>query len=78
MKKQSPPERKTGGDSRPVLNRRMGSETFREYYYLKEELVKFCRENHLINRNQYFTAADIRLTRFDNEPRAFVGFPDLA
>lgn len=28
---------------RPILNRDLNSETFREYYYLKEELVIFCR-----------------------------------
>ena len=32
---------------RPVLNKKMDSKTFREFYYLKEELVRFCRENGL-------------------------------
>lgn len=32
---------------RPELSRNMDSKTFREYYYLKEELTAFCRDNHL-------------------------------
>ena len=32
---------------RPELNKALDSSIFREYYYLKEELVKFCRENGL-------------------------------
>ncbi len=32
---------------RPILNKDLDSQTFREYYYLKEELVSFCRENGL-------------------------------
>ena len=32
---------------RPDLTRGMDSQTFREYYYLKEELVTFCRDNLL-------------------------------
>lgn len=32
---------------RPVLNKNLNAETFRSFYYLKEELVKFCRENNL-------------------------------
>lgn len=32
---------------RPVLSRQLDSKTFRSFYYLKEELVRFCRENKL-------------------------------
>ncbi len=32
---------------RPALNKELDSRTFRSFYYLKEELVKFCRENGL-------------------------------
>ncbi len=32
---------------RPALSNKMKSEEFLEYYYLKEELVCFCRENGL-------------------------------
>ena len=30
---------------RPVLDRNLDSNTFRDFYYLKEELVNFCKEN---------------------------------
>ena len=32
---------------RPELNRELDGKIFRSYYYLKEELVGFCRENNL-------------------------------
>lgn len=32
---------------RPALSRSLDSRTFREYYWLKEELTVFCREHHL-------------------------------
>ena len=32
---------------RPVLDRELDSQTFRNYYFLKEELVDFCRKNGL-------------------------------
>lgn len=32
---------------RPDLNKNLDAETFRNFYYLKEELVSFCRENNL-------------------------------
>ena len=32
---------------RPELNNQLDSKTFREYYYLKEELINFCRRNNL-------------------------------
>ena len=32
---------------RPVLDRTLGADAFREYYWLKEELVAFCRGNGL-------------------------------
>ena len=32
---------------RPALDRQLDSKTFRDYYYLKEELTAFCRENAL-------------------------------
>lgn len=34
-------------NKRPELNRKLDGKTFRSYYYLKEELVGFCRENNL-------------------------------
>ena len=32
---------------RPVLNRSLDAATFRNHYYLKEELVRFCRASGL-------------------------------
>ena len=32
---------------RPNLNKNLDEKTFRNYYYLKEELVDFCKENNL-------------------------------
>lgn len=32
---------------RPILDKNLDSRTFRDYYYLKEELVEFCRKNGL-------------------------------
>lgn len=32
---------------RPVLNKQLDSTTFRNFYWLKEELVEFCRKNGL-------------------------------
>ena len=34
-------------NDRPALDRNLDSKTFRDFYYLKEELVNFCRENGL-------------------------------
>ena len=34
-------------ESRPELTTNLDSHAFREYYYLKEELMAFCRDNHL-------------------------------
>lgn len=32
---------------RPILSKQLDGQTFRSFYYLKEELVRFCRENGL-------------------------------
>ncbi len=34
-------------NERPKLNKELDGKTFRSFYYLKEELVDFCRENSL-------------------------------
>ena len=34
-------------NKRPDLDMKLDSKVFREYYYLKEELVEFCRKNNL-------------------------------
>lgn len=33
--------------NRPILDKNLDGKTFREFYYLKEELVDFCRKNNL-------------------------------
>lgn len=33
--------------NRPILDKELDSKTFREFYYLKNELVDFCRKNNL-------------------------------
>ena len=32
---------------RPVLSKNLNSATFMQYYYLKKELIEFCRESGL-------------------------------
>lgn len=32
---------------KPILNKHLDSKTFKSFYYLKEELLQFCRENGL-------------------------------
>ena len=34
-------------EERPNLDIKLNSKTFKEYYYLKEELIDFCRKNNL-------------------------------
>ncbi len=34
-------------NQRPDLDRKIDGKTFKEYYYLKEELIDFCRKNNL-------------------------------
>lgn len=34
-------------EARPILDRNLDGETFKSFYYLKEELVDFCRQNNL-------------------------------
>ena len=34
-------------NGRPTLTAELNTQTFRQYYYLKEELVEFCRKNDL-------------------------------
>jgi len=40
-------ERKTKMTERPVLDKCLDSKIFRDFYYLKEELIDFCRNNSL-------------------------------
>ena len=34
-------------EERPNLDIKLDSKTFKEYYYLKEELIDFCKKNQL-------------------------------
>ena len=34
-------------NKRPNLDKNLESNLFKEYYYLKEELIDFCRKNNL-------------------------------
>lgn len=34
-------------NKRPILNNDLSENDFRSYYYLKKELIAFCKENHL-------------------------------
>ena len=34
-------------DNKPILGNDLDAEIFKEYYYLKSELIKFCKENNL-------------------------------
>ena len=34
-------------DARPEMNDKLDADTFRSYYYLKQELIDFCRKNAL-------------------------------
>jgi hypothetical protein len=40
-------EKATGVNKRPELTQGLSSQHFREYYYLKSELVEFCRKERL-------------------------------
>lgn len=48
---------------RPPLNQLPDGKTFRAYYYLKEELAAFCRENRLPASGSKAALAD-RVARF--------------
>ncbi len=65
-------------NKRPVLDRNLDEKTFRNYYYLKSELVDFCRENNLpisggkitlTDRVAYFLATGKVLNNIKNKSR---------
>ena len=45
-------------NERPVLDKNLDSKTFRDFYYLKEELVNFCRENGIPVSGEKIEIAD--------------------
>lgn len=49
--------------ARPDLSREIDSKTFRNFYYLKEELVVFCRENGLSSSGSKIELTD-RIAHF--------------
>ena len=56
---------------RPELNNQLDSKTFREYYYLKEELIDFCRKNNLQTTGGKIELTD-RISKFlDTGERIF-------
>ena len=56
---------------RPELNNQLDSKTFREYYYLKEELIDFCRKNNLQTTGGKIELTD-RISKFlDTGKRIF-------
>ena len=46
-KRQEGEDRRIIMNERPDLNKDLDGKTFRSFYYLKEELVSFCRQNNL-------------------------------
>lgn len=47
---------------RPILNKELGSKTFRDFYFLKEELVKFCNQKKLYRRKEVICERFIWIT----------------
>lgn len=65
-------------NKRPVLDRNLDEKTFKNYYYLKSELVEFCHENNLpisggkialTDRVAYFLATGKVLNNIKNKSR---------
>ena len=50
-------------NERPNLDLKLNSKTFKEYYYLKEELIDFCRKNKLQTTGGKVELTD-RIARF--------------
>ena len=42
----------------PILNKELDSKTFRNYYFLKVELMNFCRENGMPTSGSKIEIAD--------------------
>lgn len=47
MNKQNITEVISDSGNRPILDKKLDNETFRNYYYLKEELIAFCKQEDL-------------------------------
>lgn len=48
---------------RPLLNKKLDSKTFRDFYYLKEKPADFCRKNNLPARDGKLELTD-RIAHF--------------
>ena len=59
---------------RPELNKKLDSKTFRDYYYLKEELIDFCRKNNLLTTGSKIELTD-RISKYlDTGERIFKSY----
>ncbi len=59
---------------RPELNKKLDSKTFRDYYYLKEELIDFCRKNNLQTTGSKIELTD-RISKYlDTGERIFKSY----
>ena len=57
---------------RPKLDIKLDSKTFKEYYYLKEELIEFCRKNNLQTTGGKLELTD-RIAKFlDTGERTYI------
>ena len=57
---------------RPKLDIKLDSKTFKEYYYLKEELIEFCRKNNLQTTGGKFELTE-RIAKFlDTGERTYI------
>lgn len=73
---------------RPKLDKSLDGTTFRSYYYLKEELVQFCRENkipssggkiELTNRiAEYLDTGIITKNKLNSNPRGSIDGIDIS
>ena len=59
-------------NERPELNKELDAITFRSFYYLKQELIDFCRENGLPTSGDKIELTDRIATFLDtgNAPAA--------
>ncbi len=56
---------------RPNLDIRLDSKTFKEYYYLKEELIDFCRKNDLQTTGGKLELTEIIVNFLDTGKRTY-------
>ena len=54
-------------EQRPDLNTSLDSQTFRQFYYLKEELVDFCKEKNIPLSFYYSRLAYLGIITYSNK-----------